>query len=219
MRGAPQQEQQQQQQQQQHQQEQQCNVSVPRKLASASTLQTARTEATVAIMEATAARMAAVGGGGGGAAEHARLQADLASASQGELLHISEEAVCNTCGCRDERPIPDSDRCAGCEAMADLGDALACCPRSDSILPNRIHWILLHYWQRVGVPRPEPGITAPRPGNRVVINGREMIVPDSPSSSGEEEERDFHPFFPPPSPPTIRRQCLRITCVTSPPQA
>ena len=51
-----------------------------RKLASASTLQAARTEATVARMEATAARMAAGGGGGGGAAaEHARMRSSQGS--------------------------------------------------------------------------------------------------------------------------------------------
>ena len=51
-----------------------------RKLASASTLQAARTEATVAIIEATAARMAAGGGGGGGAAsEHARMRSSQGS--------------------------------------------------------------------------------------------------------------------------------------------
>ena len=124
-------------------------------------------------------------------------QAASASASQGEFLQIPQEAVCKTCGCRDERPIPDSDRCAGCEAMADLGEAFAFYPTEHpthrvSFL-RRIRSILRCYWQRVGVSRPEPGITAPRPGDRVVINGREMIVPDPPSSSGEEEERDFHP--------------------------
>ena len=102
------------------------------------------------------------------------------------LPQVPEEAVCNTCGCRDARPIPDSDRCAGCEAMIDLGDAFACCPRSDSRLLNRIRLILHRYWQRVGVPRPEPGIAAPRPGDRVVIaGGRETRVPDPPSPSGE----------------------------------
>ena len=48
--------------------------------------------------------------------------------------------------------------------------------------------ILQHYWQRVGVQLPEPGTVAPRPGDRVVIKGREIIVPDPPSSSGEEQE-------------------------------
>ena len=103
------------------------------------------------------------------------------------LWQIPEEAVCNTCGCRDARPIPDSDRCVGCEAMIDLGDAFACCPRSDSILLNRIRLILHRGWQRVGVPLPEPGIVAPRSGDRAVINGREIIVLDPPSSSGGEE--------------------------------
>ena len=107
------------------------------------------------------------------------------------LGEIPEEAVCKICGCRDAHPLADRDRCAGCEAMIDLGDAFACCPRSHSSLLNRIRWILYHYWQRVGVLRPEPGIVAPRPGDTVVINGRERIVPDPPSSSGEEEkERD-----------------------------
>ncbi len=36
--------------------------------------------------------------------------------------------VCKTCGCRDERPVPDHDSCAGCEAMADLGEAFAFYP-------------------------------------------------------------------------------------------
>ena len=102
--------------------------------------------------------------------------------------------VCNTCGCRDERPIRDHDSCAGCEAMADLGEAFAFYPTEHpthrfSFL-SRIRSILRCYWQRVGVSRPERGITAPRPGDRVVINGSEMIVPDPPSSSGEDEERE-----------------------------
>ena len=48
--------------------------------------------------------------------------------------------------------------------------------------------ILQHYWQRVGVQLPEPGTVAPRPGDTVVIKEREIIVPDPPSSSGEEQE-------------------------------
>ena len=46
--------------------------------------------------------------------------------------------------------------------------------------------ILQHDWQRVGVQLPEPGTVAPRPGDTVVIKGKEIIVPDPPSSSGEE---------------------------------
>ena len=101
------------------------------------------------------------------------------------LPQVPDEAVCNTCGCR----ISDARHqfCAGCEAMIDLGDANARCPRSDSTLLYRIRSILHSYWQRVGVPRPEPGIAAPRPGDRVVIaGGRETRVPDPPSPSGEE---------------------------------
>ena len=102
--------------------------------------------------------------------------------------------VCNICGRRDERPIPDHDSCAGCEAMADLGEAFAFYPTEHlthrvSFL-RRIRSILRCYWQRVGVSRPEPGITAPRPGGRVVINGSEMIVPVPPSSSREDQERE-----------------------------
>ena len=102
--------------------------------------------------------------------------------------------VCNTCGCRDERLNPDHDSCAGCEAMADLGDAFAFYPTEHPThqvsFHSGIRSILRCYWQRVGVSRPEPGITAPRPGDRVVINGSEMIVPDPPSSSGEDRERE-----------------------------
>ena len=68
----------------------------------------------------------------------------------------------------------------------DLGAAAELCIQY-SDLAAFVRAILQRYWQRVGVPRPEPDIVAPRPGDRVVIAGREIIVPDPASPSGEEQ--------------------------------
>ena len=55
----------------------------------------------------------------------------------------------------------------------DLGAAAELCIQY-SDLAAFVRSILQRYWQRVGVPRPEPDIVAPRPGDKVVIDGREI---------------------------------------------
>ena len=100
-------------------------------------------------------------------------------------MQVPEAAVCNACG-KWLQPIRDSDRCAVCEAVMDLGAAAELCIQY-SDLAAFVRAILQRYWQRVGVPRPEPDIVAPRPGDKVVIDGREISVPDPASPSGEEQ--------------------------------
>ena len=86
-------------------------------------------------------------------------------------MQVPEEAVCNACG-KWLQSIRNSDRCPVCEAVMDLGAAAELCIQYSDIAAF-VRATLQRYWQRVGVPRPEPDIVAPRPGGRVVIVGRE----------------------------------------------
>ena len=108
-----------------------------RKLASASTLQAARTEATVARMEATAARMAAGGGGGGGAAaEHARMRS-----SQGSDEAQDDAAAENYVGAMV--PFGATEHIASPTREVALGGQPSLCPGCHNHPSLRLPWQFL----------------------------------------------------------------------------